>query len=82
MTTQLELAFRANRGGVTQTDTILRVLLERRGEWVSMPELWRASGAFAVHSRVADIRKRGFTVEQRSRRDQDGTCKSCYRIPA
>lgn len=33
-----------------------------------MPELAKASGAYAVHSRVAGLRSQGYTIHQQSRR--------------
>lgn len=66
---------------MTQTETILKALLDAEGGWVSMPDLWKASGAFAVHSRAADIRKLGHTVENRIEEDADGVKLSWYRIP-
>jgi len=65
----------------SQASKILSVLMERRGEWVPMPDLWRASGAFAVHSRVADLRQAGHDVRQQSSVAPDGTCLSRYMIP-
>lgn len=46
----------------TQAECILRVLEKRRGTWVSMPTLAEQSGAYAVHSRVAELRKRGHRI--------------------
>lgn len=51
---------------VSQGSKILYYLYRRRGQWVSMPRLWRASGAFAVHSRVADLRREGHAIENRT----------------
>lgn len=67
----------------TQTDRILRMLNEHRGTFVPMTELASIGGCFAVHSRIADIRKRGVPVENRQRHDkQTGRRLSYYRIPA
>lgn len=52
--------------GVSQCAKILYALAAKEGEWVEMPDLWRASGAFAVHSRIADLRKRGLKITQES----------------
>jgi biotin operon repressor len=80
VTTQLEFQLRGN--GASQCDRILDALQDARGDWVSMPELARVSGAYAVHSRVADLRARGFHVEHRSERGEDGrTIHSFYRLP-
>jgi hypothetical protein len=47
----------------TQCELILRELLAHAGEWVPMPQLSRASGAYAVHSRISNLRERGFKIE-------------------
>jgi hypothetical protein len=33
--------------------------------WIEMPDLWRVSGAFAVHSRIADLRRSGMNIENK-----------------
>ena len=63
----------------SQCDLIHAELERNAGNWVAMPRLWKVSGAFAVHSRIADLRKRGLTIEQRSER-VGGTCRSEYRV--
>lgn len=47
----------------TQADKILERLQRTPGEWVPMPELWEVSGAFAVHSRISELRARGHAIE-------------------
>lgn len=64
----------------SQNGRILAALRERAGQWVPMPDLWRASKAMAVHSRVADLRKAGHIIAQQSTRAPDGTCHSCYKL--
>jgi hypothetical protein len=64
----------------TQAQKILDLLALRRGKWVPMTDLWRASGAFAVHSRVSDLRKAGHQIRQQSARRADGTCLSSYML--
>ena len=54
--------------GTTQCGAILARLEAAGGDWVPMPNLAHDSGAFAVHSRVAELRKRGHAIEQRSDR--------------
>ena len=53
---------------VTQCGAILARLEAAGGAWVPMPNLAHDSGAYAVHSRVAELRKRGYAIEQRSDR--------------
>jgi hypothetical protein len=43
--------------GDSQGEKILAYLQARKELWVPMPELWHASGAMAVHSRVADLNR-------------------------
>lgn len=47
----------------SQAAAILARLLETPGAWVPMPELAAISGAYAVHSRISDLRKRGYHIE-------------------
>lgn len=65
--------------GDTQCGAILARLEAAGGDWVPMPELARASGAFAVHSRVSDLRSWGHVIEQRSERD-GRKVRSFYRL--
>ena len=79
--TQIEFQIAGNGG--SQCDRIERVLRDRAGEWVPMPDLWRASGAFAVHSRISDLRRRGLAIEHRNeRKSADGSTHSFYRLTA
>lgn len=64
----------------SQCDAILSVLSDRQGDWVSMIDLWGASGAFAVHSRISDLRARGHMISHKNERKADGTIHSFYRI--
>ena len=64
----------------SQCDRILRALLAHRGEWLPMPYLYSMSGAFAVHSRIADLRRHGYTVETRVEHVKNKV-NSYYRIP-
>ena len=65
--------------GDTQCGAILARLEAAGGDWVPMPELAQASGAFAVHSRVSDLRSWGHNIEQRSERD-GRKVRSFYRL--
>lgn len=48
--------------------------------WVPMPVLADASGAYAVHSRVAELRNRGHRIQNKVTRQQDGKRLSWYRL--
>lgn len=65
--------------GTTQCGAILARLEAAGGDWVPMPELAQASGAYAVHSRVAELRSWGHVIEQRSERD-GRKVRSFYRL--
>lgn len=71
--------YKARGDGDSQCNRILRTLLGETGRWVSMISLWRVSGAMAVHSRVADLRKRGFGIKQKSLR-VNGVVHSYYKL--
>jgi hypothetical protein len=53
----------------TQNGRILAVLEEAQPHWVGMPRLVETSGSYAVHSRISDLRRMGYAIEQRSLRD-------------
>ena len=58
MISQTEQDYRASGGGKTQTDMLYDILTRSPGEWFSMPLLAERIGAYAVHSRIADVRRR------------------------
>ncbi len=51
--------------GQSQGEKIARALKAHTPNWVEMPDLWRVSGAMAVHSRIADLRKSGMNIENK-----------------
>jgi hypothetical protein len=68
----------------TQNYTVLDELVRARRVgvhegWVSMPMLAASCGGFAVHSRVADLRKLGWTIANKIRQ-VDGKRRSWYRL--
>ena len=64
----------------SQADKILRRLQFTADIWVGMPDLSQVSGAYAVHSRIAELRKRGHVIENRTQQAKDGTRLSWYRL--
>ena len=54
--------------GLSQCDLILAALERADGRWVGLPDLHKASGSMAVHSRIADLRARGLQIEHRNER--------------
>ena len=64
----------------SQADRILERLQFTSEAWVGMPDLAKVSGAYAVHSRIAELRRRGHRIENRIERSADGTRLSWYRL--
>lgn len=65
--------------GLSQCDLILAELERRAGTWVSLLDLAAVSGSMAVHSRIADLRARGKTIDHKN--DRKGrTIHSSYRL--
>jgi hypothetical protein len=55
----------------SQCNLIHRALHEARGQWIPMLDLHRASGSMAVHSRIAELRRRGHDIKQWSEHIRD-----------
>jgi hypothetical protein len=73
-TTQLE--FEAAAGGTTQNAQLMRIFVANPNEWLSMTFLVQSIHAYAVHSRVADLRKLGMNIENESKTVK-GSRKRC-----
>lgn len=71
--------FIASGASLTQTEKVFATLAANAGNWVGMPHLVEVSGAYAVHSRVADLRRRGYNVENQVDRSTK-PFKSFYRL--
>lgn len=77
--------YQATGSGLSQSDRIFDALLRASTDlavadgWVTLPQLVAISGGYAVHSRVADLRKRGYDIEQTSVR-RAGKVHSFYRL--
>ena len=65
--------------GTSQVELILARLQETPGKWVAMHLLGHASGAYAVHSRISDLRRQGHVIEHTSER-HGHACHSFYRL--
>jgi len=68
----------------SQCDLILAALRRKNGDWITMMDLHQLSGSMAVHSRIADLRKRGHDISQyndtvRSKRTGRPAVRSHYR---
>ena len=75
-----QLSFLLESKAPSQADIILGELEAHRGQWVSMDSLWQLSRAHAVHSRIADLRKRGHFIDNRREKQADGMQHSFYRL--
>lgn len=65
----------------TQAEAIFAELRRRPGAWVAMPRLYRVSGAFAVHSRIAELRSDGHVIDNHVQRGRRGERSlSFYRL--
>ena len=64
--------------GLSQCDLILAELQVSRGHWVPMPRLVVCSGSYNVHSRIADLRKRGHVILHENRRKQGSRVVQSY----
>lgn len=65
---------------MSQCSSILRALQESGGSWCDMPYLCRISGSLNVHSRAAELRKRGYGIECKITQSKDAQKHSCYRL--
>ena len=79
-----QTTFQQSGAGLSQCDLVLMALSDAASDrmdpqWVSLPDLVQACGGYAVHSRVADLRKRGYDIEQMSVR-RAGKVHSFYRL--
>jgi len=76
-----QLEYQASGAGDSQCEKILAHLQAHLGEWVPMPELYQVSGAMAVHSRIADLRRNGANIEHKNERTSGSRMlKSFYRL--
>lgn len=64
----------------SQSAVILDILTTLRGRWVSMLDLATASGGYAVHSRIAELRRRGHVIENQVGQRPGGKRVSRYRL--
>lgn len=65
--------------GQSQEARIMKELIDAQGEWVPMRKLGRVSRSMNVHSRIAELRKRGHVIPNKC--DRSGrVVKSFYRL--
>jgi hypothetical protein len=66
--------------GETQCEVILARLEAARGQWVPMTELAAEAGCYAVHSRIADLRRRGHRIPPPRQTRVGRACHSEYQL--
>ena len=67
--------------GLSQCALVLAELQLHPGEWVPMPRLVLCSGSYNVHSRIADLRKRGHAIlHKNTRKPGSKTIQSFYQL--
>lgn len=66
---------------MSQTDILREMFRAKPGQWLPLPELAEAMGGFAVHSRVAQLRRESGMVIVNRQEIRPGTSKrlSFYR---
>jgi len=67
----------------TQNELILNCLKRRRGSWVGLPTLAKASGSLSPATRISNLRKAGHSIEnkqERVRRKCGLVTLSAYRL--
>jgi len=67
------------QSGKTQCQRILKLLEENKPSPVAMTLLHRESGSLNIHSRIADLRKRGHAIENIVER-VNGKTHSYYKL--
>ena len=75
-----QTTFQLSSRAPAQADIILAELRRFAGEWVPMPQLAALSGAYAVHSRISDLRKRGYEIDHKNEVSAGRVTKSFYRL--
>ena len=78
-----QLTFEVEGGAMSQTDKLITALMEANGGWLDLPTLVAFTGAYAVHSRACDARRKGYNIENKTERDPlTGQRHSYYRVVA
>ncbi len=50
----------------TQNEQILKCLNRRKGQWVGLPTLAEASGSLSPATRISNLRKEGYRIENKT----------------
>lgn len=63
-----------------QCSLVLAYLLRFKNKWIPMPELAKISGSLNVHSRIAEVRRRGHTILNRVTQGKHNVKCSEYKL--
>jgi hypothetical protein len=63
----------------TQRAAILRLLIDARGAWVPLPQILDLHIS-QFGARIFELRRLGFSIENRTERDDSGVVHSWYRV--
>jgi hypothetical protein len=61
-----------------QADRILAILSARAGSWVPLPEIMACAAQY--NARIFELRRRGFTIENRTEKFETGVRHSWFRL--
>ena len=67
------------RTNQSQARKMLAILLGNAGEWVPMPLLAKKAGSLSPATRISDLRKEGWHIENKTE-EKRGVKRSFYRI--
>lgn len=76
---EIQTEFLTDQAGDSQNARVFQFLKLHQGCWVDMPRLVEIGGGYAVHSRIADLRKAGHRIENLVDRSAK-PYKSFYRL--
>lgn len=69
------------RTNQSQARKMLAILLGNAGEWVPMPLLARKAGSLSPATRISDLRKQGYSIDNKTE-EKRGVKRSFYRLNA
>jgi hypothetical protein len=65
---------------ITQRTKILNLLLSRKGQWVPLPEVTALASQYGA--RVLELRRMGYTIENKKKKQADGSIHSWFSLIA
>lgn len=67
------------RTNQSQARKMLHLLIVNAGEWVAMPLLARKAGSLSPATRISDLRKQGYSIDNKTE-EKRGAKRSFYRL--